>query len=79
MPDTLTNQPQPKGRKGNFKPKGRLVSPAAIDEIRHHLAEKEPLQRDMLIEYLHILQDKYGHLSAAHLAALAAMMKTPMA
>ena len=79
MPDTLTNQPQPKGRKGNFKPKGRLVSPAAIDEIRHHLDEKEPLQRDMLIEYLHILQDQYGHLSAAHLAALAAVMKIPMA
>ncbi len=32
-------------------------------------------QRDLLIEHLHLIQDRYGHLSAAHLAALAAEMK----
>ena len=36
-------------------------------------------QRDMLIEYLHILQDHHGHLSADNLAALAHLMKIPMA
>ncbi len=33
-----------------------------------------PLRRDMLIEYLHRIQDRCGHLSAAHLAALAEAM-----
>ena len=32
-------------------------------------------RRDLLIEHLHLIQDQYGHLSAAHLAALAAEMK----
>ena len=34
-----------------------------------------PFQRDLLIEYLHAVQDRYGHLSAAHLRALADEMK----
>src|SRR5205814_6365268 len=34
-----------------------------------------PRRRDLLIEHLHLIQDKYRHLSAAHLAALAAEMK----
>src|SRR4029079_6987216 len=34
--------------------------------------------RDLLIDHLHLIQDKYGHLSAAHLAALAAEMKLAM-
>ncbi len=79
MPDSLSEQPKPQRRKGNYKPKGRLVSQIALAEVRQHLACHEPLARDMLIEYLHILQDYYGHLSAAHLAALAALMKLPMA
>ena len=36
-------------------------------------------RRDLLIEYLHGIQDRYGHLSAAHLAALAEAMRLPMA
>src|SRR5439155_323469 len=32
-------------------------------------------RRDLLIEHLHLIQDRYGHLSAAHLAALAQEMK----
>ena len=36
-------------------------------------------RRDLLIEHLHRLQDQYGHLSAAHLAALAAEMKLALA
>ena len=34
-----------------------------------------PRRRDLLIEHLHLIQDHYGHLSAAHLAALAQEMK----
>src|SRR2546421_4929677 len=36
-------------------------------------------QRDLLIEHLHLIQDKYGHLSAAHLVALAQEMKLALA
>lgn len=34
-----------------------------------------PRRRDLLIEYLHLLQDKFGHLSARHLRALAEEMR----
>ena len=34
--------------------------------------------RDRLIEYLHLIQDEYGHLSAAHLRALGEIMRLPM-
>src|SRR5438477_3739896 len=55
-------------------PKGRQVEPQALDEVRALLGER-PRQRDLLIEHLHLIQDTYGHLSAAHLAALAQEMK----
>ena len=55
-------------------PKGRQVDPAALDEVRALLTDR-PRRRDLLIEHLHLIQDHYGHLSAAHLAALAAEMK----
>ena len=32
-------------------------------------------RRDLLIEHLHLVQDRYGHISSAHLAALAAEMR----
>ncbi|MDO8534300.1 MAG: NAD(P)H-dependent oxidoreductase subunit E [Xanthobacteraceae bacterium] len=55
-------------------PKGRQVDPKALDEMRALLGERER-RRDLLIEHLHLIQDKYGHLSAVHLAALAQEMK----
>src|SRR2546423_6102366 len=55
-------------------PKGRQVEPQALDEVRALLGEA-PRRRDLLIEHLHLIQDHYGYLSAAHLAALAAEMK----
>ncbi len=55
-------------------PKGRQVDPAALDEVRALLTDR-PRRRDLLIEHLHLIQDHYGHLSAAHLAALAFEMK----
>ena len=81
MPDSFdkVNQPSaPKGRKGRFKPKGRLTDPAALRHVES-LLEGASFQRDMLIEYLHILQDHHKHLSAENLAALAHLMKLPMA
>ncbi len=38
-----------------------------------------PRRRDLLIEHLHKIQDRYGCLSAAHLVALASEMKMAMA
>ena len=57
-------------RKGRATPKGRQVDPAALTEVQALLGA-EPRRRDLLIEYLHLIQDRFGHLSARHLAALA--------
>ncbi len=63
---------RPKGLR--TRPKGRQVDPQALDEIRGLLADA-PRRRDLLIEHLHTIQDRYGYLSAAHLVALAHEMK----
>jgi NADH:ubiquinone oxidoreductase subunit F (NADH-binding)/NADH:ubiquinone oxidoreductase subunit E len=55
-------------------PKGRRVDAGALEEVRSLLG-RESRQRDLLIEHLHKIQDRYGHLSAAHLAALAQEMR----
>jgi formate dehydrogenase beta subunit len=52
------------------QPKGRRVDPQALAEVRE-LLDDAPRQRDQLIEHLHQIQDRFGHLSSAHLAALA--------
>ena len=54
-------------------PKGRVVDPAALEEVRALLGNASRA-RDLLIEHLHRVQDRYGHLSARHLAALAREM-----
>src|SRR4051812_4130471 len=54
-------------------PKGRPVDAVAVEEVRVLLGD-EPRRRDLLIEHLHKINDRYGHLSAAHLAALAQEM-----
>jgi formate dehydrogenase len=59
-------------------PKGRAVDSTAHEEIRALLGDA-PRRRDLLIEHLHKIQDRYGCLSAAHLVALAAEMKMAMA
>src|SRR5579864_7494920 len=55
-------------------PKGRQVDPQAAADIEALLTDR-PRRRDLLIEHLHLIQDHYGHLSAAHLVALAQEMK----
>jgi NADH:ubiquinone oxidoreductase subunit F (NADH-binding)/NADH:ubiquinone oxidoreductase subunit E len=61
-------------RRPRRTPKGRQIDPQAEAEIRALLGSRSR-QRDLLIEHLHLIQDKYGHISASHLAALAAEMK----
>jgi formate dehydrogenase len=55
-------------------PKGRRVDPQALREVQELLGAASR-QRDLLIEHLHKIQDRYGGLSAAHLAALAQEMR----
>src|ERR1700744_5339814 len=67
------------GRKrAKYTPRGRQVDPTAAHEIEVLLGDR-PRQRDLLIEYLHLIQDKYHQISAAHLAALADEMKLSFA
>ena len=66
-----------KGR-GRKTPKGRQLVDQAWAEVRDLLGDK-PHRRDLLIEYLHLIQDKYGCLSAPHLRALAEELDTGMA
>jgi formate dehydrogenase beta subunit len=54
-------------------PKGRVVDAAAVEEVRALLGNASRAH-DLLIEHLHRLQDRFGHLSARHLAALAREM-----
>src|SRR5262245_33837488 len=67
-----------RGAKPRRTPKGRQVDLKALDEVQALLVDR-PRRRDLLIEHLHLIQDHYGHLSAAHLAALAAEMKLAQA
>jgi formate dehydrogenase len=55
-------------------PKGRQVDPQSLLTIRALLGDR-PRERDLLIEYLHLIQDEFGQISAAHLAALADEMR----
>ena len=61
-----------KGR-GRHTPKGRQLDETALEEICA-LVGNRPRRRDLLIEFLHLVQDEYGCLSAAHLRALAEIL-----
>ncbi len=64
--------------KGRRTPKGRQLDDTAWGEVRALLGDR-PRRRDLLIEHLHLIQDRYGHLSAAHMRALAEEMRLSMA
>src|SRR5688572_14495938 len=70
--------PISKIRRTRNTPKGRQVDPVARADVAR-LLEGAPREREYLIENLHRIQDHFGHLSAAHLAALAEAMKLSMA
>ncbi len=75
----VSNVAQKRGHPGSGRkktrgqPKGRQVNPQALETISALIGENP--RRDLLIEYLHLIQDKHGHLSSDHLAALAHHMK----
>jgi formate dehydrogenase len=69
---------EPRKRKAREFARGRQVDRSALGEVQALLAG-ETIVRDRLIEYLHLIQDQYGHLSAPHMAALAELLRVPMA
>ncbi|MCI3952065.1 MAG: Respiratory-chain dehydrogenase domain 51 kDa subunit [Burkholderiales bacterium] len=67
-----------RNRGGRGKAKGRSVDARALADVQALLGDA-PRRRDLLIEYLHRIQDRYGCISAAHMAALAREMGLAMA
>jgi formate dehydrogenase len=64
--------------KGRRATKGRQLDDAAWDQVKALLGDR-PRRRDLLIEFLHLIQDEYGQLAAPHLRALAEEMRISMA
>jgi len=59
-------------------PKGRQIDLEAVEQVRELLADR-PRRHDLLIEFLHLLQDRYGHISSRHLRALCEELRLPQA
>ncbi|MCW0233619.1 MAG: NAD(P)H-dependent oxidoreductase subunit E [Ferrovibrio sp.] len=66
------------GRSGRALPRGRQASDADHAALRA-ITAPDPARRDLLIEYLHAVNDAKGHLPAALLVALAEAMRLPLA
>ncbi len=60
--------------KARNKPKGRQIDPQARADVAV-LLNGHDIRRDLLIEYLHLIQDKFSCISAAHISALAETLK----
>ncbi len=58
--------------------KGRQADDVSLKEVRDLVGMDAP-RRDLLIEYLHLLNDAYRGLHERHLVALAKVMNIPMA
>jgi formate dehydrogenase len=69
--------PGARRRKIRDAPRGRQVEPEVLDDVRTLLGDR-PRRRDLLIEHLHLLQDRFGCLHARHLVALAREMRLPL-
>ena len=64
--------------KGSVLPKGRQVEDAALREVRELLRDI-PRRTDLLIECLHLIQDRFGYISARHMRALGEELGLAMA
>jgi len=64
--------------KGRHTPKGRQLDDAAMAEVQALIGHM-PVRRDLLIEYLHLIQDAHRCLSAAHMRALAEILRVGQA
>jgi formate dehydrogenase beta subunit len=72
------DQVLPKRRTPRAHPKGRVLDRDAVAEVRALIGENAA-RRDLLIEYLHLVQDRCGHLAARHLHALAEILRVGQA
>ena len=61
-----------------MRPKGRQVEDLAWSQVQGLLGD-QPRRRDLLIEFLHLIQDAYGYISAVHMRALAEEMRLSQA
>ncbi len=66
-----------KKKKRRWTPKGRQVEDKYLGEVSK-LFSGLKFKRDELIEYLHILQDKFGVLYDKHLVALSTIINLPL-
>ncbi len=78
MPDIVRKGTEEMKKRKNIVRRDRVLVHEALLEVQN-LIEDLPLQRDMLIEYLHRIQDKHHQLSDQHLLALATIMKISQA
>lgn len=60
------------------RPQARQVAPEALAAVESAIGAL-PLRRDLLIELLHALNDRFGQLRTDHLAALAQLLKLSQA
>jgi len=65
-------------RKAPVFAKGRQIQPGEMEAVTAIIG-KGPYERPLLIEYLHLIQDKEGCLSAANMQSLGELLKIPMA
>ena len=82
LPVTLATVDQLRERiRRTSKLKGRQVDDESLEEVRALIGPRpaEGHRRDLLIEYLHLLNDAYRCLHDRHLVALAREMNIPMA
>ncbi len=75
--NTVNNRAQGRRNKVFFN-KGRQVDKKSLDEAKTLLSNNFPLKKDMLIEYLHLFNDKYYGLHARHMRALAELTNLSM-
>ncbi len=73
-----------RGKRSRSALKGRTTDAGALADIQalldgaQRMTGTDPRRRDLLIENLHLIQDRFGHISAAHIVALAREMKLAM-
>tara|TARA_Y100001934_G_scaffold237265_1_gene289279 strand:+ start:43 stop:1773 length:1731 start_codon:yes stop_codon:yes gene_type:complete len=65
-------------RGGRAFNKGRQVDPNTLQQVKQILGNR-PRRRDLLIEHLHLFQDKFGFITTKQLVALSYEMKMAMA
>jgi len=63
-----------RNKKNKNQKRGRQVTTIALKQI-HDLLGDKPRERQLLIEYLHLIQDKFHQISGAHVVALAELLK----